>query len=244
MNEPTTARHQFPRTSGLKDALGALGEIIAILLAFRVGGLVGGLTGVLAFSTVLGALAGVAVATFFLRRHGKTWADMGLRKPESWFRSLLLSIAGIIVGILAGGLIAGPLVAALGLSPPDFSLFSDVVEGNPTNYVLFLVLVVWGSAAFGEEMLARGFILNRISAITGYNRMGTAIAIVVQAFVFSLGHLYQGAGGAIVVFAVALVFGSLYAVSKRNLVSCILMHGLVDTIAITAIYLGYADVMG
>ncbi len=244
MNEPTTARHQFARTSGLKDVLRALGEIVAIMLAFPVGGFVGEFTGVLAFSPILGTLAGLGVATFFLRRHGKTWADLGLRKPDKWLRTLLLPIAGVIASGVLIGLVAKPLVSALGLAPPDISLIVDAVEGNLTNYLLFLIPVSWGSAAIGEEMLARGFILNRVSAMTGYHRMGTVIAIVTQAIVFALGHLYQGAAGAIDVFTIALVFGGLYAVSKRNLVSCILMHGLVDTMAITAIYLGYADVMG
>ncbi len=244
MNEPTTTPYRFAPTSSLKDALAAIAEIVLVVLAVPVGGFVGKLTGQLVFSPVLGALAGVGVATFFLRRHGKTWADMGLRRPEKWLRALLLAIAGIVVTSVIVSFVVAPLLGALGLTPPDFSIFADSVEGNLTNYLLFLFLVSWGSAAFGEEMLARGFILNRVSSVSGYNRIGTVVAVVAQALVFALGHLYQGAAGAIVVFLTALVFGGVYTISKRNLASCILMHGLIDTVAITAIYLGYADVMG
>ncbi len=245
MNEPAIANHEvFTRTSGLKDNLGAVGEIVAMLLAVTVGLALGGLTGVLVLSPILGTLAGLGVATLFLRRHGKTWADLGLRRPQKWLRAFLLAMAGLIVTTVMISVVAKPLASALGLAPPDISLLVDAIEGNLTNYLLFLIPVSWGSAAIGEEMLARGFILNRVCAITGYNRLGTVIAIITQAFVFALGHLYQGAAGAIDVFVLALVFGGLYTVSRRNLVSCILLHGLVDTIAMTLLYLGYADLAG
>ena len=101
-------------------------------------------------------------------------------------------------------------------------------------YLLFLIPVSWGSAAFGEEMLLRGFLLNRIEGLT----RSAVWAVLGQAAIFALAHLYLGITGVLMVFVVALVFGAVYLRCGRNLWPVIVAHGLVDTVAMTALYLG------
>jgi membrane protease YdiL (CAAX protease family) len=122
--------------------------------------------------------------------------------------------------------------------PQDISLLTDSIEGNTTNFVVFMIFVVWGSAAFGEELIARGFILDRISKTSG-----VYVAIFVQAAIFGLAHSYQGVAGVVPIFALALVFGFVYVRAGYNLGPLIAAHGIIDTIAITMIYLGHSDLI-
>ena len=105
-------------------------------------------------------------------------------------------------------------------------------------YLWFLIPVAWGSAAIGEEMLARGFLLHRAEGLTG-----TTVAVVLQAALFAMAHFYQGLTGVVNIFVLALVFGAVYLKSGRNLLPLIVAHGLIDTYGLTMLYVGRADML-
>ena len=67
-------------------------------------------------------------------------------------------------------------------------------------YLWMLIPVSWGSAAFGDELLVRGFMQYRLTGI-----MGVRAAVVLQALIFALAHFYQGLAGMINVFFVGLI---------------------------------------
>ena len=80
----------------------------------------------------------------------------------------------------------------------------------------------------------RGFILNRLEGLT----RSPAWAVVGQGVIFALAHGYQGVSGVLMVFAVGVIFGFVFLRCGRNLWPVIVAHGLVDTVGITAMYLG------
>jgi membrane protease YdiL (CAAX protease family) len=123
----------------------------------------------------------------------------------------------------------------LGAPPVDVDLVADFIEGDLGNYLLFLIPIGWGTAAFGEELLVRGFLLARFSAL-----VGTAWGVVLQAGLFTLGHAYQGVTGMVNIFAVGLILGVVTLRAGGNLWPAIVAHGLIDTLGLTLIYLGYA----
>jgi membrane protease YdiL (CAAX protease family) len=92
--------------------------------------------------------------------------------------------------------------------------------------------VSWGSAAFGEELLARGFILDRLAKVIGGRQSPAFVAAVfLQAAIFGAFHMYQGIGGAIVTAAAGLVLGLVWLFGRHNLWPSVLLHGLVDFLA-------------
>jgi membrane protease YdiL (CAAX protease family) len=100
------------------------------------------------------------------------------------------------------------------------------------EYLFWAIPVSWGSAAFGEELLARGFILNRIGQVIGSLRTpAIAAAVVLQAAIFGSFHIYQGIGGALITGAAGLVIGLIWLLGGRNLWPCFLLHGLIDFLA-------------
>ncbi len=134
------------------------------------------------------------------------------------------------------GFVIGPVLRSLGAPPANPDVLVHSIEGNTLNYLVFLIPVTWGSAAFGEELLMRGFVYHRFSALAG-----PAWGMVLQAALFGLGHMYQGYTGVMSLFVVGLVFGWGYLRAGRNLWPVIVAHGLIDTLSITLVYLGYAQ---
>jgi membrane protease YdiL (CAAX protease family) len=69
-------------------------------------------------------------------------------------------------------------------------------------------------------------------------KLAWAIALVVSAVIFGLGHAYQGPAGVIKTGAIGLAFGLAYLAVGRNLWPLIIAHGLIDTLDFVTHYLG------
>jgi membrane protease YdiL (CAAX protease family) len=187
--------------------------------------------GAMLLSAPLAMAAALGVATWRLRVQGSGWRAVGLARPRSLLRAvgagllwLLAAYGGAFVVILAAMLLHWPA--------PDVSVLG--IARDLPHYLLMLALA-WTSAAFAEEMLFRGFMLPRIEAALG----STALAVLLQAVAFGALHAYQGPSGMLVTGTIGLVFGIGYA-RGRSLWPLILAHGLLDTVALTLMYLGVA----
>lgn len=129
-----------------------------------------------------------------------------------------------------------PLIVRLTGKPIDLSQFAPV-KGNVFLLVLFLVLV-WTLAAFGEELVYRGYLMNRISELAGGSSRAWALSVVVVSILFGVVHLSQGISGVATVVAAGLVYGGLYLWSGRNLWAPIIAHGVYDSVAVLLAFLG------
>ena len=176
------------------------------------------------------------VATLFLRREGSSWREVGLRLPSTgkgWVALAALTLLALAASL---GLASAVTPLLLPEGGPDVSAF-DALKGNLIAFLLVLVFIAWGTAAFGEEMLARGFLITRIETLFGGGRTALWSAVVLQAVIFGLAHSYQGLYGIVLTGLVGLVMGVVYVLGKRWLLPVILAHGLIDTISLTQLYL-------
>jgi membrane protease YdiL (CAAX protease family) len=112
----------------------------------------------------------------------------------------------------------------------------EIIIGNLPLYLFAMTAISWFSAGFCEEVIFRGFFIRNLSVVTGNSDVGLTIAVVLQAAVFALLHLNQDYGGAIAVFALALVFGFLFIKLKKGLWPLIIAHALFDNIQISILY--------
>lgn len=184
-------------------------------------------------------LALLWLATLLLRLNKETWADVGMRRPRPFWRVPLLVIGGYaVLGAAAAGLTL-IVLPALGIAPETHALFG-ALRGDFGEYLYWLLPVAWGSAAVGEELVFRGFLQSRLERMFGASLVAGLLAALTQAAIFGALHLYQGAGGALVAGATGFVIGLVYLCGGRNLWACIILHGLIDTVSLTAIYAGAA----
>lgn len=181
-------------------------------------------------------LVGLIAATWRIKARGDSWSSIGVRRPVS-LKRLPLDVLALYALTIAGNLIVVQLLATLlGWSGLGLEAYS-ALRGDLTAYLRILA-IAWTTAAFGEELLFRGFLLTRLEHIFQGVRGGTAAAIILQAFLFGIAHAYLGARGVAIATLVGLIYAAWYLKRGRNLWPLFLAHGLTDTISLTAIYAG------
>ncbi len=213
-------------------------ECLFIALLIPVGAVAGALTGIVVMGPIFAVCVPLAVATVFLWNRGEQWRQLNLFRGLPWKGIVGWTLAAILITLVLSNFVFTPVLKQLGVPPTNVSALVSLIEGDLTYYLLFLFPVAWGSAAVGEELLVRGYLLHRMETLSN-----TWIAVILQAFIFSLAHLYQGWMGVINIFVLALVFGIVFVRSGRSLWPLIIAHGLIDTIAITLIYIGRSDLL-
>lgn len=170
------------------------------------------------------------ICTWFLRRSGQSWKDVGLRRPPRWWSIPLLTAGGLIAMLAASVLISQIVIPAIGWELPQ--LKPKEFASDQSEFLFFLVAIGWGSAAFGEAMLLRGFFIDRLRRIMGSDGRGAIFAaILLQGVLFGLFHIHQGPGGVLMTGTLGIMFGLIWYAGGRNLWACILIHGLINTIS-------------
>jgi membrane protease YdiL (CAAX protease family) len=178
-------------------------------------------------------------ATVLLRRRGETWASVGLVRPVSLWRTAVLVLTGYLaISAVAVGLLSW-VFPALGIAADPTGSVSSV-RSDPGEYAYWLA-VSWTSAALGEELLFRGFFRSRLERVFGERVPWAAVgAVLGQGVLFGLGHGNQGLGGILLTGTTGLMLGVVCLAGHRNLIACIALHALIDTISLTVVFLGAA----
>lgn len=186
----------------------------------------------------LGMWGAVAAGAAMLRLSRTSYRAIGFASPESWPRTFGWAALATALVILGGFGVSALLTNAFDWAPPNAAYVSSSITRDPLAYATWIVLVVWGSAAFGEELLFRGFILDRLQVACGRGSVGLGCAIVLQAVLFGVMHGVQGPTGIVMTAYAGLVLAGAWLASGRNLWASILAHGAVDTILLTLLFLG------
>jgi membrane protease YdiL (CAAX protease family) len=207
--------------------MAAVELLIAILI------IVGDLVGIVPFSSTPFLLL---FAWIMLWLRGVGWRNLGLRRPSSWRSTLLLGVGIGIAYQYFSLYITEPLIARITGRLPDVSQFAPLI-GNKF-FLVFSLVASWTLAAFGEELVYRGYLMNRVADLVGATRTGWLICLIVVSILFGVTHLYQGPSGIIVITLTGLLFGALYLATGRNLWVPIIVHGVNDTVGFILIFLG------
>ena len=158
------------------------------------------------------------------------WSDIGLSRPESWSKTIKLAlVAMLIVQII------GTLQFFLSKSPQDLSSYQEAM--TPWG-LLGWIVIAWTTAAFGEEIIYRGFYMKQIARLFGEQKSSSwVIGLVLSSIGFGLVHFHQGLGGMLGAGFIGLVYGIFYLRSGRNLWVTIIAHGLTGTTTFILLYL-------
>ena len=110
-------------------------------------------------------------------------------------------------------------------------------QGN-VKWTLLALVGTWTLAAFGEEMVYRGYLMNRVADLFNRTRPAWIISLIAVHVGFGLAHAYQGWTGIIDEGLMGLLLGIIYLRTGRNLSVPIIAHGIGDTIDFLLIFLG------
>ena len=160
-------------------------------------------------------------------------AALGLRRPASWPVAIMWGLAAVTVILTVQAVAVQPLLQRLFDRAPDYSRFHQMTASQ----LLGWIAAGWAMGAFAEEII-RAYLIYRIVDLVGATRAGWMAAVFGSSLVYALNHLYLGVAGAVGVVVSCIGLGLLYIVRKRNLWSNIVCHGMNDTLAFTAVFVG------
>lgn len=157
----------------------------------------------------------LAIVLYWERR---SLASIGITRM-TW-RDVLWGLVGFVVGALSF-ILTAPLVNALSLGTTS----TGIEQLAQTSLALRIAVVI--TAGITEEIVSRGYPIERITEMTGHIGWGAGIAYIA----FVLLHIpFWGVGGTIQIGVWSLIVTILYG-WRRNLPACMLMHILNDAYA-------------
>lgn len=175
-----------------------------------------------------------------IRFRGRQWAEFGLFRPPSYFRMALIVLAAwLAISVILALVIP---VLTQWVPAPDLSA-AEFIKGNTAALVVTLI-VAWTTAAFGEEIVFRGFLFVRLSEWFGPSRIAKVSALIGQSILFGVSHFYQGISGVLITSVVGLLLGVAFTLGRRNIWAVVLAHGILDSISLVVIYLGLFPTAG
>jgi len=200
-------------------------EVVAVLLFAKVimhtGRLAGGGW---SFAMIAGLVILLGITGLLLFRHS-SWTDYGLKSPKSWFRSLGSAILLVFTLLILTGLLKA-LVSRFVGEPNE--ILNEIQVSKES--LIWVLIAIWTVVAFGEEMLFRGYLLNRVADLFNRNKVGWTMGLLVSSVLFGLMHFYQGYFAVLISFLIGLTFGIAYIRVGFNLWVPIFAHGIYDTL--------------
>lgn len=185
---------------------------------------------VIYFGSVLIPPLGALLVLAWAWRSRTPWQEIGLSRPPSWLATVALGIAlGVGLRLLMKYWVM-PLLGAPTVNPAFQHL-----AGN-TAALPSAILMMGFVAAFGEELVMRGFMFERLTRLLGRGRSSLTLIVLATSIVFGLGHYpLQGLAGAQNATLMGLVFGTLYALTGRLWLP-VIVHAAFNLAGLAMIY--------
>ncbi|AVQ06717.1 TPA: CPBP family intramembrane metalloprotease [Xanthomonas vasicola pv. zeae] len=171
-----------------------------------------------------------------IRWETHSFAAAGIRR-HSATRSLIwiVVLTAIIIGLVTP--VLQPLIDQLTGTKTDYSAYG-ALRGNIKASVR-LIGLAWLSAALGEELVFRCFLMHQLERLLSTFRGGQITSSIVGGAIFGLMHAAQGIAGVLLTGIVGSIFCFAYLRSDRNAWALIVAHGLIDTWGVFTLYKGW-----
>jgi membrane protease YdiL (CAAX protease family) len=173
----------------------------------------------MAWATILRDLALLSLVFYFLWQSGEPIRRLGWTAEKIW-KDIGIGI-GLFIPFFLGTSLLEKGLQSIGFSAPATPLPSYLTAGDLPQILLALFLVA--VVAVAEEAIFRGYLILRFKTLS----TSSVAAVVLSAFIFSLGHGYEGSAGVVTVGVIGLFFGCIY-LWRQSLVPTLIMHFLLD----------------
>jgi uncharacterized protein len=213
---------------GLKEVLENKRGISAELLLFFL----------IAFSTLqLGIIIPLLVIMYIVSVKTRKIKLIDLGIDFSDFRLKNILIGFLLAGFyqILFGFIIEPALKSW-LPHTNLETFTST-KGNLQNLLIWLI-TSWTIGAVFEELIFRGYLLNRLIDLFGESLFAKIIIIIPAAAAFGFIHFYQGIHGVISTGIFGIFQCITYFLFKRKLLIPMVTHGAFDSISFILLYSG------
>ncbi|MFD2590150.1 CPBP family intramembrane glutamic endopeptidase [Aquimarina hainanensis] len=164
--------------------------------------------------------------------------SLGFRWNKSSAKNLLLTapLLGTLLFLFYYYVLV-PVVTHFTGHPIDFSVF-EVYTGNLPE-ILKILVYVWISAAFAEEIVFRGYLMSQFTKFFGSSNISLVCNILLFGLIFGWVHAYQGISGQIVAGITGMLLAVIFHIRKNDLWFNIAIHGFLDTVFLIFVYNGW-----
>ncbi len=178
-----------------------------------------------------------ALAILVLAASGQKLADMGVRWPIALRSTLVWAVVGALLTCAVIMPVIEPLLNRMLGIEADYSGYGALRDNLPAT--VRLIAFAWISAAIGEELIFRGYLLSQLLTFMGNRLPAQIVAVLLGAVVFGLSHHTQGLVGGLLTGITGALMGAIFLLSQRNIWAVILAHGLIDTWGVLTLYWGW-----
>ena len=178
-------------------------------------------------------ILGIIAVSFLIRK--EKLQTLGFRKNSSWLNMMMTILVLVVIWTLLHLSVFMPVLNHLTGTTQDLSAFENL-KGNFDQLLFFLVLT-WTLAAFGEEIVYRGYLQKRIQDVFGDTRTGIILAVGISSLLFGLAHAEQGTIGVVLTFLDAVFFSLIKIHYDNNLWAAIFAHGTSNTIGLVGFFI-------
>ncbi len=171
---------------------------------------------------VSAVIAGFVTAVVVILIRKQSLSEIGFRRPARWaHRSACQFIE---------------------LPAPDLSRYDSIYQNLPAALTMALLLPL--TASIPEELIYRGFLMDRLTRIFGSNAAGNFLTVLVQALIFGAIHFQWGWGGVLVTTIMGAIWGTAFLLCGRNLWIVILAHSAGHMLMVAQLYFVKASELG
>ena len=228
MTMPITARPNEVAEVGRRRRRGTSWTVLAIIEVVLA-------TIVIALDVVVPTFVILALVAVSLAIRREPLSTLGFKKDHHPMRMAARVLAMVVVWSLLQLAVFMPLMNHLTGDRQDLAQFDDI-RGN-VGLLLGFVVLSWTLAAFGEEIVYRGYLQTRVADVLASPRLGMVMGIAISSILFGLAHTEQGLIGVVVTFLDALFFSAMKLWQRNNLWASVLAHGFNNTIGLIAFFL-------
>lgn len=212
----------------LKELLGTKAGISIELLVFFI----------IALSTIqLSVIIPLLVVLYIISMRSRRLKliSIGLDKSDITLKNIFLGI--LIAGIyhlLFNYLIEPSLDSWLPSS--NLEAFGNI-KGN-IRQLLILLLTSWIIGAIFEELIFRGYLINRLIDFFGNSLPSKIVIVILASTAFGFIHFYQGMHGVISTGIFGVFQSIVFFMNRRKLLLPMIIHGTFDSISFILLYSG------
>ena len=169
----------------------------------------------------------------------ETLADFGLDMPKLNVKKVAkgLGVSIIVLVLALVGFVLGSVIMVniTGMpTPADLSGY-DYLKNNLGLFLMAMAGIYFVSS-FGEEVIYRGFLINRVIQLGSDNRTTKIIAVIISSIIFGLIHYGWGPMGIVQTGLMGVALGACYLYLGKRLWPLIMAHVYLDTMLIAPIY--------